>query len=1171
MQPLNPLSCPLKGRVLIEASAGTGKTFTIGLLFLRLLLERKLELEQLLVVTFTEAATEELRDRIRSRVREALLHLRREADTCADAGLAQLLAQIPNPAEAEQRLADALVRMDEAAIFTIHGFCARLLQDQTFLNGLPFEQEQLSDESALRQEIMQDFWRRQLAVLDLSQTTWLLRQWATPDALLREVSRLLPHAELSLVPDLTLAEADALWAQVVVDWQQLGEAWQKNAAEIRSLLESHKGLDRRSYNKRVVAKALEAGEALATASECPSQLEESLQRLTPILLSEKTKEGFDPPSHALFDHMANFMARHTQALTKRRAAWFGSAYRYLRQELIRRKTERQQLYFDDLLRLAAEGVSGAQSAALIQALQRRYPVALIDEFQDTDALQFRIFNRLYPREGAAVLFLIGDPKQAIYSFRGGDIFAYLKAREAVDEAQQFQLDTNWRASSGLVQAVNHLFGRDEVPRPFVLEKGLAFLPVNASDNADAKPLLIQGERPAPMAFWLMPGRDDEAKVMTKGTLETAAAMACAGRIAELLTLAEAGQVQLGDQPLVARDIAVLVRTHNEGRAIRQALREVGVASAALSPDSVFTSPEGAEMSLMLAALAEPVREGRLRAFLVSRLMGNTLGQMAELSADDLAWSTLQQRFYGYHDCWQRQGFMAAFIRLLQEEGIAARLIAQPEGERSLTNLWHLAELLHLAATRCPGIEALCRWFADQRRDEDNADEKALRLESDESLVRIVTIHASKGLEYPLVFLPFVWSGPSADRQPLFHHPDKGLCLDLGSDQQTAHGLQAWQEKLAEQLRLLYVAVTRAKHHCVLIWGDLKGAESTALAWLLHQSATAAEVAMPESLEGVRETLEHIASTSRESIQVDDCPAAEAVRYAGRQDAQRVFQAPKPLGPVAKGWRLTSYSALIEGAESERPDHDAQDNAPLERAPSGRDIFGFPRGATAGTFLHALLEQSDFADPQSWPIAEQLGRHGLEADWQPVLQALLENLVNTDLDGQGLCLAKIARGQRRDELQFQYPLAQLDVAGLQTRLSQIAAYRSTAEGLDFDPVRGLMRGAIDLVFQWQGRFYLADYKSSYLGPTVDHYGQASMQRAMEAHRYDLQYLIYTVALVRYLRLRLVDFDYERHIGGVFYLFLRGIRPGGREGIYIARPPRDLIETLDRWFAGEEEGA
>jgi exodeoxyribonuclease V beta subunit len=1185
---LDPLTLPLRGLHLIEASAGTGKTYTIATLYLRLLLSG-VAIDRLLVVTYTNAAVEELRERIRRRVAEAMTSLESgEAGEAQDPVLGDLLRRLTDRAGARVLLAEAVTRMDEAAVHTIHGFCQRALQEHAFESRAPFEAEFLTEEETLRREIAADFWRRRVAAMDAEGAAWVCAQWANPSKLLAEIAAGLSRDDLRLIPEAAVVGLETAEQRRGGLFGEMRALWADGRPEVVEILTSSGALNRRSYTKGIVTRAVKAMDELMARSQAPAELPRDFDRFTPALLTEKTTLGRTPPAHPFFDLCGELSELGETLASLRRAAFLTEARDFVRTELDRRKAAASQLFFDDLLRRLDAALGGAGGDVLARKLRERYPVALIDEFQDTDPVQYSIFRRLYAGHPACGLYLIGDPKQAIYAFRGADIFTYIRARrDAAAEGAQHTLDTNWRSSSRLVSAVNRLFERS--PAPFIYDADIPFVPVNPGPRADDEPLRILGAEPPPLHFWFLPLTEENGTKSSRITKEAAvdtAADVCAGRIADLLNLADEGKATLGDRKLAARDIAVLVRTHREGTRMQLALRQVGVTSVTLSQDSVFLTEEAGELSQVLEAVADGADEALIRGAATTRLLGVPLSELALLASDERRWDDLVERFQGYRERWRGRGFMNALQALLHGERVAARLLSYPDGERRLTNLLQLAELAQMAEREHPGPDGLLRWFADSRAESPQGNEAAqLRLESDEDLVQIVTMHKCKGLEYPVVFIPFPWSSFESKKGPvLFHHPDDlGACLDLGSALQDRHRDLARKEELAQRLRLLYVAVTRAKRLCYLCWGPVNQAEGSALAWLLHpdpgQEAPASSMAGLEP-EAVRADLESLADESLGAVAVEDLPPTPGSARRTRMRDPATLSARASQRQIPRDWRIASYSWLAgSGSEPERPDYDqAQTTEPGDAqspdAGPAEGIFLFPRGIESGYFFHALFEQLDFpaakGDELGNRIVALLEQYGIDPTWGPVVESTVGHLLDTPLeDAQPLRLRDLAACERLNELEFHFSFGRLDADVLRDALSDFEGYRETADGLAFESVRGLMKGYIDLVFRHQGRYYVADYKSNHLGDRLTDYEAAGIARAMRGHRYHLQYLIYTLALHRYLRRRLSGYDYERHFGGVYYLFLRGMRPesGPRRGVYHARPPGELIERLDGLLVGE----
>ncbi|MBN2887113.1 MAG: exodeoxyribonuclease V subunit beta, partial [Chromatiaceae bacterium] len=878
-----------------------------------------------------------------------------------------------------------------------------------------------------------------------------------------------------------------------------------------------------------------------------------------------------------------------------RAALYQEALAFMRAELARRKSERRQLAFDDLLGLVDEALAGARGTLLAARIRETYRHALIDEFQDTDSLQYRIFSRVYienqgREEEALGLFLIGDPKQAIYAFRGADIFTYMSAgRVAAELGCTHGMDTNWRSTTPLIAAVNQIFSGARAP--FIFAEDIRFEPVKPKPDADAEPLRLDGAPATGLLWRWLPITDanmtDKGERIRADLARHEAAADCAGEIAALLVAAGEGRARLGQRELRAGDIAVLVRSHREGRLIREALARYSISCVSIGRETVFTSEEAEELAVILAALRAGADEGALRRALATRLLGWSAADLAGLESDERRWSALLARFEGYRERWRASGCLSALERLVHQEGVAVRLRAGPDGERRLTNLLHLIELAQEAERQHPGIEGLEQWLADQRREADSGEGALLRLESDEALVRILTIHKSKGLEFPLVFLPFVYganqslSKPLAASEPFIFHDRERLdrCLDLGTDEPSRrqHLTLLREEALAEDLRLFYVAITRAKQRCVIHWGAVNHLEKSAAAYLLHQDAQGSVAHLAKSPEAdLRADLVRLVAASAGAMRLENSAPAR-VRGAPPASVEHQTLAPAPFkGIVRRDWRILSYSGLVAGREdSEHPDHDALGGTASlsgRRSDPVDPIFAFPRGARAGECLHDLFEHLDFPEARGAALEVAvdgvLARHGLEAEWRETLIDWTRQVLDTPLDGQGLCLRQLTLGQRRNELEFHFALDGFEPRRL-TRLLEQHGYPMLR--LDAGRWQGLMKGFIDLVFRVGDRYYILDYKSNHLGDRLDDYGPEGLQQAMRAHRYHAQYLIYLVALHRYLGWRLPGYDYERHIGGVYYLFLRGMRPerGPERGVFHDRPPRDLIESLDACFGAALE--
>ncbi|MEX2943444.1 exodeoxyribonuclease V subunit beta [Serratia fonticola] len=1169
-QRLDPLTLPLFGERLIEASAGTGKTFTIGALYLRLLLglgqaaafPRPLTVEEILVVTFTEAATEELRGRIRSNIHA--LRIACVRGHSSDPLFAALMAEIGDLPEAAAQLLAAERQMDEAAIYTIHGFCQRMLTHNAFESGILFEQTLVQDELPLRRQACADFWRRHCYPLPLGVARAVSQEWSGPEALLSDLSGYL-HGEAPTLRQPPKDDETVLMRheQIVARIDALKAQWQAAAADLEALI-SQSGVDKRSYSSKHLPNWLnKVGEWAGQETE-DYQLPKELEKFRQSVLLEKTKKG-EAPRHPLFVAIDELFA---EPLTLRDLI-MARALSEIRLSIQQEKRQRAELGFDDLLSRLDAALQSAGGEQLALAIRQRYPVAMIDEFQDTDPQQYRIFQKLYVGREECGLLLIGDPKQAIYAFRGADIFTYMKARSEV--SAHYTLETNWRSSPAMVGSVNRLFA--QVEKPFLFGQ-IPFIEVAAAAKNQELVFEWQNKPQPAMQFWLQPG--DGAGVSDYQQLM---ARLCAAQIRDWLSAGQAGEAWLvkGEQRrhVQASDITILVRSRAEAALVRDALSALAIPSVYLSNrDSVFDTPEAKDLLWLLQAVLAPEQERTLRCALATGLLGLDALTLDGLNHNESAWDDLVNEFDEYRSHWLRRGVLPMLREVMAKRHLAENLLASPGGERRLTDVMHLGELLQEATAQLDGEHALVRWLAQQiAQPNRQSDNQQLRLESDRHLVQVITIHKSKGLEFDLVWLPFV--GNFRQQQQVLYHDRQTFkaLLDLNANEESV----AWaeEERLAEDLRLLYVALTRSVYHCSigiapLFLGTRKKQGDTDL----HRSALGYLVQAGQAGDAgyLQNCLQQLA-TQGIALSLVDAPGeqswqpqmAAAAELTARQFPRR----------MQDFWRVTSYTGLQQHGASRmqellpRLDVDAVGEGDTATPPA-LTPHTFPRGAAPGTFLHSLFEELDFTQPldEQWLLA-QLQLQGLEEHWLPILSGWMQVLLNAPLNSSGVALSALPAGARQAELQFYLPIGGLlQAQQLDELVKRYDPLSAGCPALDFQQVQGMLKGFIDLVFCWQGKYYLLDYKSNWLGEDSSAYTQEAMARAMAEHRYDLQYQLYTLALHRYLGHRLADYDYQRHFGGVIYLFLRGVDAEHEgNGIFACRPEFALVEGMDRLFSGE----
>ncbi len=1183
MKPLNLASINITGLNLIEASAGTGKTWTIAALYILLLLEKELRPEQILVVTYTKAATAELRGRIRRRI-ATTLDLYSSGRAPADDDLERLLmTDRPQSSErAIKLLTRALYSFDDAAIFTIHGFCQRALLENTFESGSLFGSDMISDQSAIVKQVCDDFWRSQILSQPDDFVERLVSEGYTPEKLARPLDGHFQNPDLVIIPkadEVPLAplvvERDTLYAQACCLWSS-----DRNA--IIGQIEQAR-LNQQSYKTAQIEASTRAFDSWAAGGNAAlpnSKLDIFSARK---IAAKMTKASPSTPDHLFFtlcQQLSDVLNSIDQAFKNRIIACRDDLKRWLEQVLSQRKKQLNVRAFDDLLldlHLALETKSGV---ALAEKLRQRYQAAMIDEFQDTDPLQWNIFKRIGAEKGYP-LFLIGDPKQAIYSFRGADVFAYLNAGRNVTYENSHTLGTNFRSDAALVKAVSTLFAASA--DPFLCQE-IPFHAVKSGRSADDL-LLVDGVPDnQPFKVWVYP-RSDETKLEVKPVATRIIVLAVAGEIARLL---EPGRFTMSTpgpaRQLLPGDIAVLVKTHKQAERVQEALLALGIPSVQQGSATIFETSEALDLLRIMRAAAEPHRETLVREALLTAIIGwsaNQISGYVESSGEHPEWESWLISFQGLHEAAGSGGVVALVSRLLGSCGVRKRILSRSGGERCLTNLLHCSELLHqIEREQGKSLGGLITWLERRIGAPGRDDAALLRLETDENAVMISTIHASKGLQYPVVFVPFAWDAPSGNADRTLFHDDEGdLVLDLAGGEENL--LRAAAERKAEAARLLYVALTRAEFRCYAVWGGINGAVDSPLFHLLHGGSASKDIKSFSAVSdrAILDDIRQLTESGENGICAGLMPLnGPSPGYQTNSAADSLYTC-RTLGhPPRDDWHVASFSGMTSGTGHFFEPHD-RDSIPFDAAavqsepeqPSGGlTIFHFPRGAKAGTCLHEIFEQLQYPLLDSAHITatahSSLAGNGFHEQWLPAVRSMVEDVTSARIipDHPDFTLSQLKKGDWQVEMEFYLPVRQLGPDTLRRLFEGVldevlfGDYYELLNRLSFRQSRGMLQGFIDLIFTHNGRFYILDWKSNHLGMKTSDYNQDTMHESMCRSAYILQYHLYILALDRLLRLRLPGYSYDKHFGGVIYLYLRGISAGAAmNGIYLGRPLPEFI--------------
>jgi exodeoxyribonuclease V beta subunit len=1167
-----------RGVNLVEASAGTGKTYAIAMLVLRLLTEEGIPIDRILVVTFTKAATAELKERIRRRLvmaRDLLLGVGSDPD--------QALIDWENLARDRrvylERLQLALGDIDRAAIFTIHGFCQRMLQEQALESRQLFQVELVPDPVRIREQVVRDFWRQTMYEGNDLLSAVLFRHFNTPEALLSTVAKI--GGDISALEPQCPGVAE-LAAHLTAAYDDLRLWWQNAHERLRqSFTEAIAG----GYFKIKLTDVFDlwwrqlADFFAGQRRNVPDGIEWlTVSGLLDCLNGRKLSTEAKKLAFLADWPLAGQLAERWLALERElRLAFRITLAEQLRTEVDRRLRKRGSMSYNDLILRLAAALDGDDGAGLRRILADRFGAALIDEFQDTDAGQWRIFSSVFGG-GGHFLYLIGDPKQAIYRFRGADIHSYFAARERADH--HLTLDRNFRSHPLLVEAVNKLFSADN---PFLFPGDtMPYHPVAAGLTEEDGHLVSSGKILEPMLYCHLPAPSPEGEKKKRWNSTDAAAAIREFAVREISRLLTAGVSLVGkeNRPMRPRDIAILARRNDQAEEYQRALAAAGIPAVVASRKSVFKSGECEDLLRLLQAVDEPGNLRFIKAAMTTSWFGLSGQDLQTIWRDEEVFDGWRLRFQTYNRRWRDEGFLPMMSALLGEERVFAHLARQELAERRISNIYHLLELIQeAAADENLGPVQTLQWLQTMRAGGGSAEDFELRLESDEEAVQVVTMHGAKGLQYPVVFCPFLWYRTNwlKNEKELvtFHDREKRLRADLGSADFEERRRQAERDELSEDLRLLYVAVTRAKLRCYVIWADVKGhapvedSFNSALGHLLF-------AAKPADEEGQIERLRHLAMGEGVAACEIDLDTPPAVGFANAQGKIKLSCRQPSRRSLQTVWQMSSYSALAsQSIHEEEGIGEGRDAAFFDLAGDDQPIAvtGLPAGARFGNLVHDLLEEIPFKELAADGVdltgyLEGLARrYGLQIDAMKIT-GLLKNAVTTGLHGaptdkEVFTLADLDAGRLVREMPFYFHLGHTTTA----MVNELLAADPAVVPLSYREMQGYLTGFVDLICEYGGRLYIVDYKTNNLGDRQADYAPTALLEAMRNHNYGLQYWIYSLVLHRYLDNCLEGYEYDRHFGGVMYLFVRGMNPAmPGSGAFHARPEIERLAELDRCLGG-----
>jgi exodeoxyribonuclease V beta subunit len=1116
----------LAGSNLIEASAGTGKTYSIAIMVLRLVLEKQVSIKEILMVTFTKAAVAELEERIRLFIRQA--HKASLGNKIGDSTIVALVdraLQNYSKEDVQQRLKDAVLFLDETAVLTIHSFCQQTLTEFAFETNQLFGSDTLKDIVSLIENEVNKFWRQNITTLQVNLLGQLLTHGLSRAhivAVIREHLSGKRYFEYDENESYSICDEDqASYASKIKELadkdREIKECVyddiRKNADRLKFVTEAHK------YAKASLLHLVDTPAEFVNLIVSKRGTGYIEKLYADILQQHGECDALVEEKNDILQTVINKIYCHA----------IGTVTKAIDQY----KQRNSLLGFDDMIVNLHKAIVHDQNQNLLECLQRKYKAVFVDEFQDTDKLQYEIFHNTYGT-GKNILFYIGDPKQSIYAWRKADIFTYFKATDEVDN--KYGMNVNYRSSTPFIDAMNLFFKPNPAFDTFYFrgqQHSIDYIGVQSPPDNRKGVLLYKGQSDVPITIYGSQNNSEIAESVT----------------AQIINLLENDDFLISKNETTRRvrpsDIGILVRKNKQAVAIKACLARRGVPAVTIDDSRILQSEEAVYVLYLLEALIE-VNRAAINKALLSPFTGYDTRAVLALNEE-----AVLNEFREYKNTWDKDGVYSVLMKFVSDYQVTALLLNHhtENGERTIANLFQVIEVLHKVQSekQFSALE-LVSWLKrgiDGMQTE--GDEFEQRVESDEEAVKIVTLHKSKGLEYNIVFAPFLDLDTKIHfRFCSFRDTDTGDYI-FADSQQLDPGQQQVVDEQTEQenRRLIYVAITRAVYKCYI---------NKSLANYYKDSSL---VPFITAVKGIDPAL----------VRFEDTPTIAEKYYYTKKEVSPATGEERPvnfqLGHV--NWRKISYTSL---SAAHTPS--LKNNSSVITSDYDQFVFRqLIKGNKTGNLLHDIFENIDFKNSAYWDYAIQSALKRFlprfREEYAPMLKLLLLHVTKAPIEvgGEKFTLAEIGEEKRLNELEFDFNVPEFNPSALNA-LEQDDVHVNVKY---FESLEGIMNGKMDLFFEHNQKFYILDWKSNFLGDSLQYYRKELLPEVMSENNYHLQYLLYTVAAKKYLESRLPSFDYEHHFGGVIYLFVRGIRDNADYGVFTCRPALEKILTLQEMLTSK----
>ncbi|MFI4819082.1 MAG: exodeoxyribonuclease V subunit beta [Enterobacterales bacterium] len=1150
----NSIEFPLYGNILIEASAGTGKTYTISILYLRLILgiisknnNIPLRVDEILIVTFTELAKNEIINRIIENIN--LLYNACILNKSDNYLIFKIFKKIKNIKMALLILKIAKNKINELCIYTIHGFCKKILNKNIIKSGIIFNKNLIEDESILYCKSIYKFWKNDFSVLPYKIAILIKKYWKNQKNFLIEIK---PYLNINLNEIYNLNKKHysiiSIYKNIISNISLLKKKWIQFSSFRKFIYKSN--INKKVYNKKKIIKWLNK---IDKWSNEPTIDDIVPNELSKFKISNLLKNNMinDNKNYIIFDIIENYYLNNLSIKEK----IFFFAVKKIKKYILEEKNKKSQISFNDLINILEKIITGKYGSILSNKIRKLYPVAIIDEFQDTDLKQYNIFKKIYIGYKNCFFLIIGDPKQSIYSFRGADILTYIKAKNEIDN--HYTLDINWRSSKGMINSVNNLFTL--IPNPFTF-KEISFTPLKYSKKNKKLKFIVNNKTYPSMDIWMQPNI-----IVNSYEYKKYMSNRCANTICSWLNSSNNKKTWIegnfGKKYIESSDITIIVRNSNEANIISNELTKFNIPSVFISKsENIFNSKESIDLIYILKAVLNH-NYSYIKRALITDIIGFDFNKIKYLNKNkDLLYYHLN-KFIKYKIIWKRYGIFPMINEIIKDYKIKENLLFIKEGYKKLTNLINLSELLQKESINLENKLSIIRLLEEKTYLPNKyLKSKQLLLENNANIIKIITIHKSKGLEFPIVFLPFV-ADYRIKKNISYLNVLKSNTLINKTD----------IDRLSEDLRILYVSLTRSIYHCSigissLHKGKLKKTNNNSV----HKSAIGYLIqnGICGDFNFLKKKIKFLVKKSKGDITINKKNYFNNKKNIYNLNILNKNKKKKIYNINNNIYNIISYTSLNKNLKYIKkeilPKIEIFSNIKKKNKIKNLNQYNFPRGKITGNFLHFLLKKIDFKKPISFRFLNKImNKKNIDIIWKNVIFKWIKNIIYCPLDNKHLLLKNIKLEDRCNELSFYITINDFFFSDeLENICKKYDPITLKCINTKFPKVKGILKGVIDLVFRFNKKYYILDYKSNWLGENKNFYNIYNIEKSIIKNRYDLQYQIYTLAIHRFLKQKLKQYNYKKDFGGVYYMFLRGIdNIKNNNSIFYCKPNFKLINYID----------